>query len=308
MTQITASQVKELRDKSGAGMMDAKKALQESGGDLEAALDWLRTKGLATAQKKSGRAAAEGLVAVVSQGNVGAVVEVNAETDFVARNEQFQDFVKHVADAALEQKGNLEDLLKAGYAGDTDKTVQEELTNLIATIGENMTVRRAEALSVENGVVATYMHSAAAPNMGKIGVIVALESTGDVDSLNALGKQVAMHIAASAPVALNKEDLDPTLVEREKAVLSEQARESGKPEEIIGKMVEGRIRKFYEEVVLMEQSFVMDTDSKVGDIIEKSAAEVGAPVKLKSFVRYTLGEGVEKKEDDFAEEVKKMAS
>jgi elongation factor Ts len=302
MGQITAGMVKELRDTTGAGMMDCKKALAETDGDMDAAVDWLRTKGLAAAAKKAGRVAADGLVSVVTNGTTGALLEINAETDFVARNEGFQTFVNDVAAIALAEKGDAEKVLTAAYPG-TSRTVQEQLTHNIATIGENMSFRRCTALSVNDGVVAAYVHSAVAPGLGKIGVLVALESTGDKDKLEALGKQIAMHIAAAKPEALNVEDVDSSNLERERAVLVEQARESGKPENIIEKMVEGRIRKYYEEVVLLEQVFVIDGETKVRKVVENAAADVGAPVKLSAFTRYVLGEGIEKKEEDFAAEV-----
>ncbi len=302
MGQITAGMVKELRDTTGAGMMDCKKALAETDGDMEAAVDWLRTKGLAAAAKKAGRVAADGLVAVVTDGTVGAVVEINAETDFVARNDGFQGFVRDVAAIALAEKGDAEKILASAYPK-TDRTVQEQLVHNIATIGENMSFRRAIALSVGDGVVAGYVHSAVVPGLGKIGVLVALESTGDKAKLEALGKQIAMHIAAARPEALNIEDVDSSNLDRERAVLVEQARESGKPETIIEKMVEGRIRKYYEEVVLLEQVFVIDGETKIRKVVENAAADIGAPVALTGFVRYVLGEGIEKKEEDFAAEV-----
>lgn len=302
MSQITASMVKDLREKTGAGMMDCKKALAETEGDLEAAVDWLRKKGLAAAAKKSGRVASDGLVAVVTEGTKGAVVEINAETDFVARNETFQGFVSEVANIALANDGDAEATLKAGYPED-GRNVEEQLTHNIATIGENMSFRRTTALSVSDGVVAAYMHSATAPGLGKIGVLVALESTGDKAKLEALGKQIAMHVAAARPEALNVEDVDTSNLERERAVLVEQAKASGKPDNIIEKMVEGRIRKYYEEVVLTEQVFVVDGENKVKKVVENAAGDVGAPVALTGFVRYELGEGIEKKEEDFAAEV-----
>ncbi len=302
MGQISASMVKELRDTTGAGMMDCKKALAETDGDMDAAVDWLRTKGLAAAAKKAGRIAADGLVSVVTDGTRGALLEINAETDFVARNEGFQTFVSDVASIALAENGNAEKVLAAAYP-ETGRTVQEQLTHNIATIGENMSFRRCTALSVNDGVVAGYIHSAVAPGLGKIGVLVALESTGDKAKLEALGKQIAMHIAAAKPEALNIEDVDSSNLERERAVLVEQARESGKPESIIEKMVEGRIRKYYEELVLLEQVFVIDGETRVRKVVENAAADVGAPVKLSAFTRYVLGEGIEKKEEDFAAEV-----
>jgi len=301
MAEITAALVKELREKSGAGMMDCKKALAEVAGDLEAAVDWLRKKGLAAAAKKAGRVAAEGLVGVVSEGAKGALVEVNSETDFVARNESFQSFVTAVTKLAL--VANDVEALKNAKMPDGGQSVSEKLTQLVATIGENMSLRRMAALSVPHGVVASYMHNAAAPGVGKIGVLVALESTGDTAKLAALGKQIAMHVAAANPQALNTDAVDPADLERERSVLAEQARASGKPEEIIAKMVEGRLRKYYEDVVLLEQLYVVDGESRVKQVVEKAAKEIGAPVKLTGFVRMALGEGIEKEQKDFAAEV-----
>ncbi|MBP2312387.1 translation elongation factor Ts [Azospirillum soli] len=302
MAEITASLVKELREKTGAGMMDCKKALAETGGDLEGAVDWLRKKGLAAAAKKSGRVAAEGLVAVATAGTVGAVVEVNAETDFVARNDKFQAFSAKAAELALAGTGDVEALKQAAYPG-TSHSVQDELTSLIATVGENMNLRRSVRLSVPAGVVVSYVHSAIAPGLGKIGVLVALESTGDAAKLAELGKQIAMHIAAARPDALDIADVDTSALERERNVLAEQARASGKPENIVEKMLEGRIRKYYEEVVLLEQTYVIDGETKVRKVVENVAKEIGTPVKLTGFVRYALGEGIEKAESDFAAEV-----
>jgi elongation factor Ts len=301
MAEITAALVKDLREKSGAGMMDCKKALGETGGDVEAAIDWLRKKGLAAAAKKAGRVAAEGLVGVTSSGTKGVLVEVNSETDFVARNENFQGFVTAVTKLALSV--NDVEALKTATLPEAGQSVSEKLTQLVATIGENMSLRRMAALSVPHGVVASYMHNAAAPGVGKIGVLVALESTGDTAKLAALGKQIAMHVAAANPQALNTDAVDPADLERERAVLAEQARASGKPEEIIGKMVEGRLRKYYEDVVLLEQLYVVDGESRVKQVVEKAAKEIGAPVKLTGFVRMALGEGIEKEQKDFAAEV-----
>jgi elongation factor Ts len=306
MADISAQLVKDLRDKTGAGMMDCKKALSETAGDLEAAVDWLRTKGLAAAAKKAGRVAAEGLVAVASSGNKAAVVEVNAETDFVARNEQFQAFVLQAAKLALDCT-DVEALKTKAYPG-TGRSVQDELTHLVATIGENMTIRRMAKQQVSAGTIATYMHGALAPNVGKIGVLVALESTATPDKLQELGKQLAMHVAAARPEALTIADVDPKALERERAVLTEQAQTSGKPADIIAKMVEGRVRKYYEEVVLVEQVYVVDGESRIAAVVEKTAKTLGAPVKLSGFNRFQLGEGVEKEQSDFAAEVAKMAS
>jgi elongation factor Ts len=301
MAEISASLVKELREKTGAGMMDCKKALNETAGDIEAAVDWLRTKGLAAAAKKSGRLAAEGLVGVAAAGTKGAVVEVNAETDFIARNDQFQGFVKNVAELALSLGGDVEVLKTAKVA--SGKTATEELTALIATIGENMAIRRAAQLSVSQGVVASYVHSAAAPGLGKIGVLVALESTGDTAKLNEVGRQIAMHIAAANPLFLAIDAVDGAALERERAVLTEQASASGKPPAVIEKMVEGRIRKYYEEVVLLEQVYVIDGESKIKTVVENCAKALGVPVALTGFARFALGEGIEKEEKDFAAEV-----
>ncbi|WP_420561588.1 translation elongation factor Ts [Tepidicaulis sp.] len=302
MADITAGMVKELREKSGAGMMDCKTALTETGGDMDAAVDWLRTKGLAKAAKKAGRVAAEGLVGVVAEGNSGALVEVNSETDFVARNENFQKMVTAIAETAKEAGGDIDKLLAATYPG-SSKSVQDYVTEAIGTIGENMTVRRTAAISVDNGVVVPYVHNQVVPGLGKIGVLVALESTGDKDKLAELGKQIAMHVAATSPLALSPDDLDADIVERERAVLIAEAKESGKPDNIIEKMIEGRIRKFYQEVVLLAQTFVIDGENTVEQAVKKAEGDIGAPVTVVGFVRYTLGEGIEKEEADFAAEV-----
>ena len=302
MAEITAALVKELREKTGAGMMDCKKALTESDGDLEAAIDWLRKKGLAAAAKKAGRVAAEGLVGVAANGTVGAAVELNAETDFVARNDAFQAAVSTVTKLALDTDGTLDSLKAAAYPG-TGRSVADELPNLVATIGENMNLRRVAKLSVTDGVVASYVHSALVPGLGKIGVLVALESTGDKAALADLGKQIAMHVAAARPEALDIADVSTANLERERAVLIEQARASGKPENIIEKMVEGRVRKYYEEVVLLEQLYVIDGETKIRKVVENAAKAVGAPVALTGFVRFQLGEGIEKEVSDFAAEV-----
>lgn len=308
MSQITASMVKELREKTGAGMMDAKNALVENNGDMEAAIDWLRTKGLAKAAKKSGRTAAEGLVAVAASDNglEAALVEINAETDFVARNDQFQSFVKKAAALALTTDGQTESLANAAF--ESGKTTSEALTALIATIGENMSLRRATKISVPQGCVATYIHNATAPNLGKIGVVVALESAAPADKLQELGKQLAMHVAAAAPAYLDVASVDPEAAEREKSVQRETALASGKPAEIVEKMLEGRMRKYYEEVCLVEQAFIMDPDTKISALLEKAGKEAGAPIKLASFTRYVLGEGIEKEETDFAAEVAAVAN
>ena len=296
MAEVTAALVKDLREKTGAGMMDCKKALGETGGDVEAAIDWLRKKGLAAAAKKSGRVAAEGLVAVASAPRVAAMVEVNAETDFVARNESFQGFCETVARLALTVGEDVEALKAADYPG-ADRTVAEELTHLIATIGENMTLRRARVLRVPNGVVATYVHAALRPGIGKIGVLAAIEAPSESDALELLGRQVGMHVAATRPAALDVDAVDPAALERERAVLVEQARASGKPEAIIEKMVDGRVRKYYEEVVLLEQVWVHDGESRVKAVVGKAGGT------LVGFDRYQLGEGIEKEATDFAAEV-----
>ncbi|MFY8094147.1 MAG: translation elongation factor Ts [Niveispirillum sp.] len=306
MAEITAALVKDLREKSGAGMMDCKKALTEANGDVEAAIDWLRKKGLAAAAKKAGRVAAEGLVGVAANGLSGAAVELNAETDFVARNDAFQTAVATVTKLALDTDGTLESLQAAAYPGN-GRTVAEELPTLVATIGENMNLRRVAKLTVSDGVVASYVHSALAPGLGKIGVLVALESTGDKAALAELGKQIAMHVAAARPEALDVADVSTANLERERAVLVEQARASGKPENIIEKMVEGRVRKYYEEVVLLEQLYVIDGETKIRKVVENAAKAVGAPVALTGFVRFQLGEGIEKEQSDFAAEVAAMA-
>ena len=307
MTAISASLVKQLREQSGAGMMDCKKALQENDGDIDAAVDWLRTKGLAKAAKKAGRVAAEGLVGVASQDNLGVVVEVNSETDFVARNDQFQKLVTDIAQTALTVGGDVEKLGAATYPG-SDKNVNEYVTEMVATIGENMNLRRSQAVGVQNGVVAAYVHNQIVSGLGKIGVIVGLESDGDKDKLQAFGKQLSMHIAATNPLAVSVDELDAEIVERERTVLAEQARESGKPDNVIEKMIEGRMRKYYEEVVLMSQTFVIDGETKIEKAVENAGADAGAPVKITGFCRFALGEGIEKEEDDFAAEVAAAAS
>jgi elongation factor Ts len=302
MTQISASVVKELREKTGAGMMDCKAALTETDGDMETAVDWLRKKGLAAAAKKAGRVAAEGLVGVSVADKVGAVVEVNAETDFVARNETFQEFVRRVAEVGLEHGADVDALGAAPYPGG-DETVGDHLTDLIATVGENMALRRSAVLSVDSGIIASYVHNAVAPNLGKIGVLVALRSEAAGSALEELGKQLAMHVAAAAPQAVSRNDVDADNLERERSVLADQARASGKPEDIVEKMVEGRLRKYYEEVCLLDQTFVIDGETKVSKALETAAKDAGSPVVLAGFVRFVLGEGVEKKDEDFAAEV-----
>jgi elongation factor Ts len=294
MAAITAALVKDLREKSGAGMMDCKKALTETDGDLEAAVDWLRKKGLSAAAKKAGRIASEGLVGVAVEGGKGALIEVNSETDFVAKNEQFQSFVKTAAGVALGCDGDMEAVKAADFPG-KGRSVADELTDMIATIGENMNLRRAAAIS--GGTVAAYVHNAAGDGIGKIGVLVAMDG-GDED----LGKQIAMHVAAANPQFLSRDDVDQDALDRERSVLAEQARASGKPEEIVEKMVEGRMRKYYEEVCLLDQTFVIDGENKVAKVAE------GAGAKITGFVRFALGEGLEKKEEDFAAEVAAAAA
>lgn len=306
MTQISAALVKQLRDRTGAGMMDCKKALAEADADVDGAVEWLRKKGLASAAKKAGRVASEGLVGLATSDGKGAVVEVNSETDFVARNEGFQAFVSQVGSLARDLGGDLGALKAADYPG-TGRTVEEELTHQIATIGENLSIRRAAALSVEPGIVASYVHNTAAPGLGKIGVLVALKSEADAHALAALGKQLAMHIAAASPQSVSVDDLDKAAVEKEREILTEQAAASGKPAEIIEKMVEGRVRKFYQEVVLLDQTFVIDGESKVGKVLEAAAKDLGKAVEIVGFRRFALGEGVEKDVDDFAAEVAKLA-
>ena len=301
MADITASLVKDLREKTGAGMMDCKKALTETEGALEDAVDWLRKNGLAAAAKKAGRIAAEGLVAVVASGGRGTIVEVNAETDFVARNEEFQNFVEQVSAAALETGGGIDALATATV--NSGGTVGDGLTELVAKIGENMTLRRVEHLAVENGIVASYIHSAARPGLGRIGVIVALESTGDAGKLDAFGRKLAMHVAAASPQWTSPDEIDADALAREREILADQARGSGKPEEIVQKMVEGRLRKYYEEVALSEQTYVIDGETKVSKAVEAAAEEIGAEIKVAGFVRFALGEGIDKKEEDFAAEV-----
>ncbi len=299
MAQITAALVKDLREKTGAGMMDCKNALNETGGDIEAAIDWLRKKGLSRAAKKSGRVAAEGLVAATVRGNRGVVVEVNSETDFVARNEEFQALVRAIADVAIEKKADVSDLLGTHYPG--GGTVQDAIANAIATIGENMTLRRAAELHVGQGVVASYVHNAISDGLGKIGVIVALESTGDAEALAALGRQVAMHVAATSPVALDAAGVDPAILAREKNVLAEK--NAGKPAHVLEKIIESGLKTYYKEVCLLEQPFIHDNAKTVAQAVRESEKTVGAPVAVKGFFRFALGEGIEKQENDFAAEV-----
>ena len=301
MADITAAMVKDLREKSGAGMMDCKKALSENAGDMEQAMDWLRTKGLAAAAKKSSRTAAEGLVGVAVSGTKGAAVEVNSETEFVAKNDQFQSFVRDVTQIALATGGDIEAL--KSQAMPSGKTVEEVLTNNVATIGENQSLRRSRTLEVSKGAVVPYIHNAAAPGLGKIGVLVALESEASDEVLQALGKQLAMHIAAAFPKALNEADLDESEIERERAIATEKAAESGKPADIIAKMVEGGIAKYRKEHALVSQLFVMDGKTKISDVVAKAGKDAGAEIKLVDYVRFQLGEGIEKEQSDFAAEV-----
>jgi len=302
MAGITAAMVKELRDKTGAGMMDCKKALAENDGSLDDAVDWLRKKGLAAAAKKAGRVASEGLIGVLADGTAGAMVEVNSETDFVAREDSFQDFVRQVTAIALEKKGDMAAILEAPFPG-TDRTVAEELTQKIATIGENMNIRRVQYVSTGKGAVASYVHSAVKPGLGKIGVLVTMESDADTGALEGVGKQLSMHIAAARPEWLSTDDVSAESLDRERKILSEQAAASGKAPEIIEKMVEGRLRKFYQDVVLLEQTFVIDNETKIAKVIEQAGKDAGSPIAVKGFVRYELGEGIEKGEMDFAAEV-----
>jgi len=301
MAEITPASVKELRERTGAGMMDCKKALAETNGEMEAAIDWLRAKGLSAAAKKAGRTAAEGLVGVAVEGNRGAVVEVNSETDFVAKNETFQDFVRNVAKLALEHGTDVEALGAAAYPG--GGTVVEKLTDNIAKIGENQSLRRAAVLEVGQGAVLSYVHNQVAPGLGKIGVLVALESAAPVETLTQLGKQIAMHVAAAHPLALTAEDLDIELIERERSIAMEKARESGKPENIVEKMVEGGLAKFRKENALISQLFVMDNKTPVAEVVASVAKDAGRGIELAGFIRFQIGEGIEKKQEDFAAEV-----
>lgn len=301
MATITAALVKELREKTSAGMMDCKKALTETDGNIEDAADWLRKKGIAKAGKKSGRVAAEGLIGLGQAGTTSALVEVNSETDFVALNEQFQGMVREISGLAVGANGDVAALAAANMA--TGKDVATSITDLIAKIGENMNLRRTDALSVKSGVVAGYLHNGVADNLGKIGVLIALESDGDTDVLNALGHKLAMHVAATAPLSLSVEDMEPAAVKKERDLLSDQARASGKPENIIEKMVDGRMQKFFKGSVLLNQMFVMDPDRSIAKVIEDEAKSMGTSIQMTGFVRMQLGEGIEKKVEDFAAEV-----
>ncbi|MDB5549170.1 MAG: hypothetical protein JWP21_2617 [Tardiphaga sp.] len=300
MTTITAAMVKDLRETTGVGMMDCKQALSENNGDMQAAIDWLRKKGLSKAAKKAGRVAAEGLIGAVTSGTKGVVVEVNSETDFVARNEQFQGLVKMIAQVALKVGADVE-TIKAAKVGDV--TVDRAIADAIATIGENMTLRRAAELSVTSGVVSSYIHNAVIDGAGKMGVIVALESTGSTDELSTLGRQIAMHVAATNPAALDSASLDPAIVAREKDVMADKYRQQGKPEAMIEKIVENGLKTYYKEVCLLDQAFIHDNAKSVAQAVKEAEGKVGAPIKLTGFVRYALGEGIEKQESDFAAEV-----
>jgi len=302
MAVVTAGMVKELREKTGAGMMDCKTALSESGGDMEAAVDWLRAKGLSKAAKKAGRVAAEGLIGVASAAKAGAVVEVNSETDFVARNAEFQKVVAEIAKLALKAGSDVAKLAAMEYPK-KKVSVSDYLKELVGAIGENITLRRTAALKVKDGVVATYVHNQATPGMGKIGVLVALESAGDKEKLNGIGRQIAMHVAATNPLALRDSEVDPEIVERERAIFTGQAKESGKPEKVIKQMIEGRIKKFYQEVVLLKQAFVINPDQTVEQALNEAEKAAGAPIAVKAFVRYELGEGIKPEKGDFAAEV-----
>lgn len=299
---VSAALVKELREMTGAGMMDCKNALTETGGDLEAAADWLRKKGISKAEKKSGRTAADGLVAVASDATSAVLVEVNSETDFVARNAAFQELVTNVARVALTTDGSRDAVAAAAYPG-SEKSVEQSIKDAVATIGEHLTLRRSAKLSVEKGAVASYVHNVVVEGLGKIGVLVAVETEGNADAARAFGRQVAMHVAATNPAALTDADVDPALVAREKEIFADQARQSGKPENIIEKMVEGRMRKFFEEVVLLKQNFVLNPDLTVEAALMEAEKEIGAPAKIVAFLRYALGEGIEKETTDFAAEV-----
>ena len=306
MAAITAGLVKQLRDQTGAGMMDCKAALTETAGDLEAAVDWLRKKGLAAAAKRAGRVASQGLIGLAVAGRRGALVEVNSETDFVARNQDFQSLVRAVAELALEAGGDL-DRLKAASLRDGGRTVADEITNAVAVIGENINLRRSAAIEVGEGVVGTYVHGALAPGLGTIGVLVGLQSAGDPERLAALGKQLAMHVAAARPQAVTVDSLDAATLQRERAIYAEQARGGGKPDNIVDKIVEGRLRKFYEEAVLLEQAFVVDPDLKVADAIDRVAEETGSSIAVTDFVRFALGEGLSGPSPNLAEEVAQLA-
>jgi len=307
MAEITAGLVKKLREKTGAGMMDCKKALVECAADFEVAVDWLRKKGLSAAAKKSGREAAEGLIGTLIKDNKAVIIELNAETDFVARNEKFQTLVNNVSKVAIDSSSDVEEIKSATYP-DSDKTVDAEITDLIAIIGENMNLRRVSHISVDNGIIISYVHNSISEGLGKIGVLVALESAGDKAKLADLGKKIAMHIAATNPESLDISSVSPEALEREKQIFGEQARSAGKPESIVEKMVEGRVKKYYQETVLLEQVFVMDNKTQIKQVILDAAKEIGSSIELKGFIRYELGEGIERAQADFAAEVASMAN
>jgi elongation factor Ts len=302
MAEVTAALVKELREKTGAGMMDCKRALGDSGGDIEAAIDWLRKKELSAAAKKAGRVAAEGLIGVATRGVAGAVVEVNSETDFVARNKEFQSVVQALSRLALDGNGEIESLQRTPFPG-SGRTVEEELTHLISTIGENIVLRRVKRLSTTEGAVLSYVHNALGPGIGKIGVLVTLASSAPPERLAELGKQLAMHIAAASPLYLDITSVPQEALDRERNVLREQARATGKPDSVVDRMVEGRLRKFYEEFVLLEQIFVVDQESKISKVVDQAAKSAGAPIRVVSFARFALGEGIDRQRTDFAAEV-----
>lgn len=306
MTAVSAEQIKQLRETTGAGMLDCRKALAENNGSMDAAVDWLRKKGLSAAAKKSGRVAAEGVVAALTEGNKGAVIELNAETDFVARNEQFQALATGIVKLAIKGNGDIETLKATSYGN--GRNVADEVVQAISVIGENISLRRCATLSVNKGVVASYIHNAVAPGMGKIAILVGLESEADPALLENLGKQLAMHVAAARPEALTTAELDASKVERERAVFREQAQASGKPAEVIEKMIEGRLRKYYEEVVFTEQLYVIDGKTKISQVVDAAAKEMGKPIKVAGFVSYRLGEGIEKAQSDFAAEVAAAAA
>jgi elongation factor Ts len=302
MPEVTAALVKELREKTGAGMMDCKRALGDSNGDIEAAIDWLRKKGLSAAAKKAGRVAAEGLIGVATRGPVGALVEVNSETDFVARNKDFQSFVQVLSQLALDGSGEIDALREASFPG-SGRTVEEELTHLISTIGENIVLRRIKRLTTDQGAVLSYVHNALGPGIGKIGVLVTLASNAAADQLAGLGKQLAMHVAAANPLYLDIPSVPQSALDRERDVLREQARATGKPDSVVDRMVEGRLRKFYEEFVLLEQIFVVDQETKISKVVEQASKAAGAAIRVASFARFALGEGIERQRTDFAAEV-----
>ena len=298
MTNITAQMVKNLREKTGVGMMDCKNALAETGGDISEAIDWLRAKGISKAAKKADRIASEGLIGTIVKGNAAAIIELNSETDFVARNVEFQNLVTDILSVSI----NSEDLLNETYPN-SKITVAEEIKEKITTIGENLNLRRSKSLTIDEGLIVSYIHNSVANNLGKIGVLLSIETTADTSLVVDLGKQIAMHIAALNPISLNIDDVDKDILSKERAIITEQANETGRPQNIIEKMVEGKINKFLEENVLMSQTFVIDNETKINNLIASKSKEIGHPIKLLSFIRMELGEGLEKKEDNFADEV-----